>query len=99
MRIGMIYRNTFILVLAFLVSACSSNAKKAKQQSELYFGAGTQSLMSQDFTDALQNLVKANELDLANCTKLALNANDAVVASAANELLYACEYVSGNVID
>ncbi len=66
MHIGLIYRNSFILLLAILASACSSNAKKAKHQSELYFGAGTQSLMSQDFTDALQNLVKANELDPNN---------------------------------
>jgi type IV pilus assembly protein PilF len=64
---GLIYKNTAILVLAILVSACSSTAtKKAKHQSELYFGAGTQSLMTGDHTDALKNLLKANELDPNN---------------------------------
>ncbi len=63
---GFFTKNLIILSLAILVSACSSKAKKNKHQSELYFGAGTQSLMSQDFTDALTNLLKANELDPNN---------------------------------
>lgn len=63
---GLFYKNTFILVLTILVTACSSKSNKTQQQSEIYFGAGTQSLMSQDFTDALKNLLKANELDPDN---------------------------------
>ncbi|MBA2403883.1 MAG: tetratricopeptide repeat protein [Bdellovibrionales bacterium] len=67
MLIGSNYRNILILVLAILVTACSSaNEKKRKHQADLYFGAGTQSLMTQDFTDALTNLLKANELDPDN---------------------------------
>lgn len=52
--------------MAILLTACSSNSDKKKRQADLYFGAGTQSLMSQDYTDALKNLLKANELDPNN---------------------------------
>lgn len=58
----------FVLMLTLVVlSACSSKAEKTrKTQAELYFGAGTQSLMTQDYTDALANLLKANEMDPDN---------------------------------
>ncbi len=51
-----------IAVLIFLV-ACSSTPSKKERQANIYFGAGTQSLMTQDYTDALANLLKANELN------------------------------------
>jgi type IV pilus assembly protein PilF len=56
-----------IILSTFIVISCSSKAeKKRKTQADLYYGAGTQSLMSQDYTDALTNLLKANELDPDN---------------------------------
>lgn len=54
-----------LCILALLVS-CSSAQKKQKEKADLYFGAGTQSLMNQEYTDALTNLLKANELDPEN---------------------------------
>jgi len=63
---GFFKKNIGLLILTLMVSACSSSKAKSKHQSELYFGAGTQSLMSQDITDALTNLLKANELDPNN---------------------------------
>ncbi len=54
-----------LCILAILVS-CSSAKKKQQEKAELYFGAGTQSLMSQEYTDALTNLLRANELDPQN---------------------------------
>lgn len=56
-----------VIMTSLVVISCSSKAEKTRRtQSELYYGAGTQSLMSQDFTDALANLLKANELDPNN---------------------------------
>lgn len=49
--------------LLFAVISCSSDSAKKMRQADLYFGAGTQSLMNQDYTDALTNLLKANELN------------------------------------
>ena len=60
-------KHLLIILSALIVLSCSSKAeKKRKTQSELYYGAGTQSLMSKDYTDALTNLLKANELDPDN---------------------------------
>jgi Tfp pilus assembly protein PilF len=66
MPTGFFHKIFVILTLVTLVAACSSKSDKRKHQSQLYFGAGTQSLMSQDYTDALTNLLKANELDPDN---------------------------------
>jgi type IV pilus assembly protein PilF len=46
-----------------LLTSCASktDAKKAREI-ELYFGAGTQALMDKEYTEALRNLLKANEL-------------------------------------
>lgn len=61
------YKNILTVVLLLIISSCSSTAEKSKKrQAELYFGAGTQSLMTQDYTDALTNMLKANELDPNN---------------------------------
>jgi tetratricopeptide (TPR) repeat protein len=60
-------KSALFLVCLIVLSACSSTAEKTrKRQSELYFGAGTQSLMTQDYTNALTNLIKANKLDPNN---------------------------------
>ena len=62
-----ISKQIVLMTMVIFVTACSSKAEKTKKhQSELYFGAGTQSLMSKDYTDALTNLMKANELDPEN---------------------------------
>lgn len=57
-------KNAAVLVLGlFLLTSCASKAEKAKsKKADLYFGAGTQSLMTQQYTDALTNLLKANKL-------------------------------------
>ena len=54
-----------VLIATLLLGliSCSSNSAKKMRQADLYFGAGTQSLMNQDYTDALTNLLKANELN------------------------------------
>jgi type IV pilus assembly protein PilF len=54
-----------VLGLIFLAS-CASKDKLEKKQAGLYFGAGTQSLMSQNYTEALNSLLKANQLDPNN---------------------------------
>lgn len=58
-----------IFLFALLV-LCSCASSKKKQQDErmasLYFGAGTQSLIDQKYTDALNSLLKANEIDPKN---------------------------------
>lgn len=67
MPTGLFLKNLLLIALAVSISACASKADQTKKrQSELYFGAGTQSLMSQDYTDALANLLKANQLDPEN---------------------------------
>lgn len=49
------------LVMLFLTSCASTNSTKQKQ-ADIYFSAGTQSLMQKQYTDALKSLLKANEL-------------------------------------
>lgn len=57
----------FLTILALvIVAACSSKSKIQTKQSEIYFAAGTQSLMEKQYTDALKNLVQANKLDPDN---------------------------------
>lgn len=57
-------KNLMLIILSVLVLACSSAEKERKlHQADLYFGAGTQSLMTRDYTDALTNLLKANKLN------------------------------------
>lgn len=56
----------FLFALLILCS-CSSKQKKIEDKmASLYFGAGTQSLIDQKYTDALNSLLKANELDPGN---------------------------------
>ena len=57
----------FIPILALvMITACSSKSKIQAKQSEIYFSAGTQSLMEKQYTDALKNLIQANKLDPDN---------------------------------
>lgn len=61
-------KSTGILVLGlFMLASCATRQSELKQkQAGIYFGAGTQSLMERQYTDALKNLLKANELDPDN---------------------------------
>jgi Tfp pilus assembly protein PilF len=54
----------FITIL--FLSSCSSKKNLTQTQSELYFSAGTQSLMEKEYTAALTSLLKANEMDPDN---------------------------------
>ena len=49
-------------LVMLLTSACASKEDIKTKQSNIYFAAGTQSLMSEQYTDALKSLLKANEL-------------------------------------
>lgn len=57
-----------LLVLGlFLFTSCASREKEIRQkQADLYYGAGTQSLLDKQYTEALKNLIKANELSPNN---------------------------------
>lgn len=61
-------KSTGILILGlFMLASCASRQSELKhKQAGIYFGAGTQSLMERQYTDALKNLLKANELDPDN---------------------------------
>ncbi|MES2528030.1 MAG: tetratricopeptide repeat protein [Bdellovibrionota bacterium] len=49
------------IVLAGLVS-CASKPKEINKTAQIYFNAGTSSLMNKEYTEALTNMLKANEL-------------------------------------
>jgi type IV pilus assembly protein PilF len=56
----------FLILLAGIFAGCSSQSKLQNKQAGLYFSAGTQSLIDQDYTAALNSLLKANELNPEN---------------------------------
>lgn len=58
-------RTLCLLVFSILVlTSCASKEATLKQrQADLYFGAGTQSLIDRQYTDALKNLLEANKLN------------------------------------
>lgn len=62
------FKSVSLLVLSMLLlTACASKKDKLEsKQAALYFGAGTQSLMEQQYTEALKNLLEANRLDPEN---------------------------------
>jgi type IV pilus assembly protein PilF len=58
---------TLMLLGLLLLTSCASKTEtKKSREIELYFGAGTQALMDKDYTEALRNLLKANELSPNN---------------------------------
>src|SRR5687768_13729388 len=57
---------TLLFAALMIMTSCASKNNVKSKQSDLYFSAGTQSLMSKDYTDALKNLLKANELNPDN---------------------------------
>lgn len=56
----------FLFALLFLCSCSSKQKSLEERRAALYFGAGTQSLIDQKYTDALNSLLKANEYDPKN---------------------------------
>ena len=55
--------NKIALILSFLfLVSCSSTLSKKEKIAELHYATGTQNLMAQEYTEALTNLLKANEL-------------------------------------
>lgn len=66
--LGFKFVPTFLSALfLILFVGCASKSKDIKsKQAGLYFGAGTQSLLEQQYTEALTNLIKANELEPGN---------------------------------
>lgn len=64
---GAFQRLGILMLSALMLTACASKKENSKlKQANLYFGAGTQSLMERQYTDALSNLLKANELNPNN---------------------------------
>lgn len=55
-----------ILAMLLLTSCASKKDDLNTKQAGLYFGAGTQSLMDKQYTEALKNLLLANKLDPEN---------------------------------
>lgn len=55
-----------ILGMIFITSCASRKTELRTKQANLYYGAGTQSLMNKDYTDALKNLLEADKLDPEN---------------------------------
>lgn len=62
------FRTLSLLVFSMLIlTACASKDSQLKEkQAALYFGAGTQSLIDRQYTEALKNLLEANKLDPEN---------------------------------
>jgi type IV pilus assembly protein PilF len=55
-----------LLAMLLLTSCASRKDDLDIKQAGLYFGAGTQSLMDRQYTEALKNLLQANKLDPEN---------------------------------
>jgi type IV pilus assembly protein PilF len=62
------FKTVSLLIMSMLLmTACSSKQSELKaKQASLYFGAGTQSLMEREYTEALKNLLEANRLEPEN---------------------------------
>ncbi len=56
----------YVLAMLLLTSCASKKDDLDSKQAGLYFGAGTQSLMDKQYTEALKNLLTANKLDPEN---------------------------------
>lgn len=61
------FRTISLLVFMLILTACASKESNLKErQANLYFGAGTQSLIDKQYTEALKNLLEANKLSPNN---------------------------------
>lgn len=59
--------SVYLLLGALLVLvSCASKPREMNKKAQTFFNAGTQSLMNQEYTDALSNLLKANDLEKDN---------------------------------
>lgn len=56
----------YLLAMLVLTSCASKKDDLNTKQASLYFGAGTQSLMDKQYTEALKNLLLANKMDPDN---------------------------------
>ena len=57
------FNTALVLTALMLLASCASKKPSVNdQQAMLYFGAGTQSLMTRNYTDALTNLLKADSM-------------------------------------
>lgn len=67
-RNQMLKNVTGVMLLVILLSlmSCASGPKEMDKKAEIFFNAGTQALMTKDYTEALTNLLKANELQENN---------------------------------
>lgn len=62
-------KNVSVLLLSailFTLTSCASKPKEMNKRAQIYFNAGTQSLMTREYTDALTNLLRANEMEPNN---------------------------------
>ncbi len=58
---------SLLMLSALILMSCSSKKDDLRlKQAGLYFGAGTQSLMEKEYTEALKNLLQANSMDPNN---------------------------------
>lgn len=55
-----------LLAALFTLVSCASKPREMNKRAQIYFNAGTQSLMTRDYTEALTNLLRANELQPDN---------------------------------
>lgn len=55
-----------LLAVLFTLVSCASKPREMNKRAQIYFNAGTQSLMTRDYTEALTNLLRANELQPDN---------------------------------
>jgi tetratricopeptide (TPR) repeat protein len=55
-----------LIAVLFTLMSCASRKNKMDKMAQIHFNAGTQSLMNRDYTDALNNLLKSNELGKNN---------------------------------
>lgn len=67
MLFNQMMKSTALLLASLVITSCASKKDSLEgKQASLYFGAGTQSLMERQYTDALKNLVIADKMDPNN---------------------------------
>lgn len=59
-------QSCLLTAVLLTVISCASKPKEMGKKAEIHFNAGTQSLMSGDYTEALTHLLKANEFESNN---------------------------------
>ncbi len=55
-----------LFAVLFTLASCASKSRDMNKRAQIYFNAGTQSLMTRDYTEALTNLLRANEMEPDN---------------------------------